>query len=113
MSSPCSSSWLLIGTALAAACAVSAARAEEFSWQLSGVTNRLEADYLRRDTWALDGTYYVTPLDDSDGPYALASFLHPTTRVSAATSQSHSEYRDDPTAFTLNGAYVLPGKKWY
>lgn len=113
MSSPYSSSWLLIGTAVAAACAASAARAEEFSWQLSGVTSRVEVGDFSRDSWAVDGTYYVNPIDDSAGPYALASFLHPTTRVSAAASQIDSEINDDPTAFTLNGAYVLPGKKWY
>lgn len=57
----------------------------------------------------------MDPIDDSGGPYELASFLHPTTRVSAAASQSESwlGIADDPTAFTLNGAYVLPGKKWY
>jgi hypothetical protein len=115
MSDPYSSSWLLIGTTVAAACAASAVRAEEFSWQLSGVTNRLEAGDFLRDSWAVDGTYYVKPIDDSAGPNALASFLHPTTRVSAAASQSESfsEIADDPTAFTLNGAYVLPGEKWY
>lgn len=114
MSSPSPSSWLLIGTA-AAACAASGVRAEEFSWQLSGVANRVEAGDFRRDSWAIDGTYYMNPIDDSGGPYELASFLHPTTRVSAAASQSESfsEIADDPTAFTLNGAYVLPGKKWY
>jgi len=75
----------------------------------------LEAGNFARDSWAVDGTYYVKPIDDSAGPSALASFLHPTTRVSAAASQSESfsEIADDPTAFTLNGAYVLPGNKWY
>src|SRR5262245_49904857 len=115
MSSPCSSSWLSIGTAVAVALSTSCARADEFSWQLSGVTNRLEAGDFTRDSWAVDGTYYVKPIDDSNGPYELASFLHPTTRVSAAAShtESFSEFADDPTAFTLNGAYVLPGQKWY
>ena len=111
----CSSSWRLIGTPLVAAWAAFGARADEFSWQLSGVTSRLEAGDFRRDSWAVDGTYYVKPIDDSAGPYELASFLHPTTRVSAAAShtESFSELADDPTAFTLNGAYVLPGEKWY
>jgi hypothetical protein len=115
MSRPSSSSWLLIGTAVAAVCAASAVRAEEFSWQLSGVTNRFETGHFHRDSWAVDGTYYVNPIDDSAGPYALASFLHPTTRVSAAASrsESYSQIADDPTAFTLNGAYVLPAEKWY
>jgi putative general porin len=113
MSSRSSSLTRLIGAAVAGMCAAFAAQAEEFSWQLSGGTSRAEAGPFSRDSWAVDGTYYVNPIDDGDGPYALASFLHPTTRASAATSQSHTEYRDDPTAFTLNGAYVLPGNKWY
>src|SRR5215510_10784304 len=111
MSSPSPSSWLLIGTAFAAACAASAARAEEFSWQLSGITNRSETGDFSSDSWAVDGTYYVNPLDDSDGPNELASFLHPTTRVGVAASQINVDFVDDPTDFTLNGAYVLPGKK--
>ena len=111
----CSLAWLPIGISIVAAWAASGARADEFSWQLSGVTSRLEAGDFRRDSWAIDGTYYVKPIDDSAGPYELASFLHPTTRVSAAASrtESFSEIADDPTAFTLNGAYVLPGEKWY
>ena len=111
----CSLAWLPIGISIVAAWAASGARADEFSWQLSGVTNRLEAGDFRRDSWAIDGTYYVKPIDDSAGPFELASFLHPTTRVSAAASQteSFSEIADDPTAFILNGAYVLPGEKWY
>jgi hypothetical protein len=115
MSGPFASSWLSIGIVVAAAGSASAARAEEFSWQLSGVSTRLEAGDYRRDSWAVDGTYYVNPIDDSAGPKALASFLHPTTRVSAVASQSESflERADDPTAFTLSGAYVLPAEKWY
>ena len=115
MLSPSSSPWLLIATAAAAGCAASAVRADEFSWQLSGVTSRVESGTFSRDSWAVDGTYYMNPIDDSAGPYALASFLDPTTRVSATASQSESfsQVADDPTAFTLNGAYVLPGKKWY
>jgi putative general porin len=99
---------LIIGTALA----VLPIQAEEFSWQLSGVTSRTEVGSFDRDGWAVDGTYYVNPLDDGDGPYALASFLNPTTRVSALASRSNSRF-DDPTAYTLGGTYVLPGQRWY
>ena len=57
----------------------------------------------------------MKPIDDSEGPYALASFLNPTTRVSAAASRNDSpnDLFDDPTSYTMSGAYVLPGEKWY
>jgi hypothetical protein len=102
---------LLIG-AIAAA---SSAQAEQFSWQLSGVTSRSQAGDFKRDNWAVAATYYLNPVDDSAGPYALASFLNPTTRVSAEASQSDSALAaiDDPTAYTLSGAYVLPSERWY
>jgi hypothetical protein len=99
----------LIGTAIAAAFP---APAEEFSWQLSGSTRHTEGFQSELDTWAVDGTYYMNPVDDSAGPYALASFLNPTTRLSAAASGSDSNALDDP-AYTLSGAYVLPGERWY
>jgi len=115
MSRPSLLSRSLIAAAVASGCAVFAAQAEEFSWQLSGGTRHAEAANSDLDSWAIDGTYYMKPIDDSAGPYALASFLNPTTRVSAAASRSDSlnDVLDDPTAYTLSGAYVLPGEKWY
>ena len=109
MSSP-SSPRRLIGAAVAATCAACAAQADEFSWQLSGVTSRAESGDFSRDSWAVDGTYYLNPLDDSTGPYALASFLNPTTRVTAAASKTEAELVSDPAAYTVGGAFVLPGE---
>ena len=115
MSSPSSSSRRLIGTAVAAACAAFGAHAEEFSWQLSGATREAESANFESDSWAVDATWYMNPIDDSEGPYALASFLNPTSRVSATASRNDSPQAilDDPTAYTIGGAYVLPGEKWY
>jgi hypothetical protein len=115
MSNASSSQRRLIGAAVVAACAVFGARAEEFSWQLSGTKRHAEASNSELDGWGIDATYYMNPIDDSAGPYALASFLNPTTRVSAAASGTDSpgDVFDDPTAYTLGGAYVLPGEKWY
>jgi hypothetical protein len=115
MSSPSSSLRRLIGAAVAAACAAFGAHAEEFSWQLSGAKRQAESANFESDSWAVDATFYMKPLDDSEGPYALASFLNPTTRVSAAASRNDTPQGvvDDPTAYTLSGAYVLPGEKWY
>src|SRR6185436_17686709 len=91
----------VIAAAVASACAVFAAPAEEFSWQLSGAMRRADAGAVDRDSWAIDATYYMKPIDDAAGPYALASFLNPTTRVSAAASRSDSlsDVLDDPTAY--------------
>jgi hypothetical protein len=103
----------LIG-AIAIAGAGFAAHAEEFSWRLSGGMSRAEVADFSRDSWAVDGTYYVDPIDDSRGPYELASFLNPTTRVSAAASKADADYfLSDPAVYTLSGAFVLPGEKWY
>ena len=102
----------LIGAAVGAACAAFAVQAEEFSWQLSGGMSRVEVADFSRDSWAIDGTYYVDPIDDGSGPYELASFLNPTTRVSAAASKVDADF-NDPAAYALSGAFVLPGEKWY
>ena len=101
--------------AFAVAFAAFAAQAEEFSWQLSGGMSRAEVADFSTDSWAVDGTYYVEPIDDSRGPYELASFLNPTTRVYAAASETQveSDFINEPAVYSLSGAFVLPGEKWY
>jgi hypothetical protein len=76
MSSSSLSPRRLIGAAVVAACAAFAAQAEEFSWQLSGAKRHAEAGDSDLDSWAVDATYYMNPIADSAGPYALASFLN-------------------------------------
>lgn len=107
-------SWLACLVGAAAAFTAGAVEAEEFSWHLSGGMNRSEVDDLDWDAWSVDATYFLNPVDDSAGPYALASFRDPTTRVSAAAS--HAEWVSGvsgPTAYELQGTYVLPGQRWY
>lgn len=115
MSRHSSSPKRLLAAAVAASCTVFAAPAEEFSWQLSGSARHAETGDFDSDSWAIDATYYVNPIADSVGPYALASFLNSTTRVSALASGNNTsqDFVDDPIAYTLSGAYVLPGEKWY
>jgi hypothetical protein len=98
----------------------STAHADEFSWQLSGGLSRYEFGPSDADNASVDATYYVNPIDDADGPYALASFLNPTTRVSAAASEhattstpSFFPLGGHPTAYTVAGRYVWPNAKWY
>src|SRR5262245_61957215 len=85
-------------------------RADEYSWQLSGTTTRFERAGAHTDASSLGATYYVNPLDDSGGPLALATFLHPTTRLSATAS---GEEGGEPKGYILDGRYVLPGAQWY
>jgi len=82
--------------------------ADEFSWQLSGTGARSEVADRHFDSSSLNATYYLNPVDDSGGPLALASFLHPTTRLLATASDV-----GDPQSYTLGGRYVLPGAHWY
>ena len=81
-----------VGAALATACATMPAEADELSWQLSGGTSRVEVGDFDSDGWSMDATYFVNPIDDSAGPYALASFLNPTTRISAEASERDSSH---------------------
>jgi len=103
-----------VGAAVATACAAMPAAADEFSWQLSGGTRQVEVGGFDSHSWSVDSTYFVNPIDDSAGPYALASFLNPSTRISAEASErdSGSDIVGD-TAYTLRGTYVLPGARWY
>jgi hypothetical protein len=102
-----------VGAAVATVCAAMPAAADEFSWQLAGGASRVEAGDFDSDSWSMDATYFVNAIDDSAGPYALASFLNPTTRISAEASERGSDFAGDPTAFTLRGTYVLPAARWY
>jgi hypothetical protein len=103
----------LAASAVCACLAAVPSRADEFSWQLAGGATRFETDGAdsHSDTAFLDATYYLNPVDDSDGPLALASFLHPTTRLSAEASDADTF--GDPKAYSLGGRYVLPGARWY
>ena len=103
----------IAASAVCASLAAVPSRADEFSWQLAGGASRLELDRVdgHADTALLSATYYLNPVDDSDGPLALASFLHPTTRVSAEASDADTS--SDPKAYSLGGRYVLPGARWY
>ena len=65
---------ILCTTALTATCA----HADEFSWQLSGGSR--ESDLGRSveaESATLAATYFFRPVDDADGPYALAAILGP------------------------------------
>lgn len=113
MSAHCIVRSAIAATASCLCLAAVPSRADEFSWQLSGGATRFEIDSVgaHTNTALLDATYYLDPVDDSNGPLALASFLHPTTRLSAEASDADAT--GDPKAYSLGGRYVLPGARWY
>lgn len=105
----------LYGSAvLGSLCAVSApALAEPFSWQLSGgvIENAYVGSFFDSRATSVDATYYLDAIDDTKGPFALASFLNPTTRISASASET-SDFLD-PRSYSVGGRYVWPSTGWY
>src|SRR5262245_15460437 len=70
-----------------------AAPADEFSWDLSAVAERAEHDpFIDADLASVRATYHLDPVDDAGGPYALASFLDPVTRVYGALSREQQTF---------------------
>src|SRR5690554_2042190 len=61
------------------------ALADGFSWELAGsFSDGVIADAFDIDRSSLSARFYFEPVEDTGGPYALASFLNPTTQISLA-----------------------------
>jgi hypothetical protein len=111
---------------LVAALISGSGQADEFSWELAGLVSESETEpVFETDGSALQATHFFDPVDDANGPYALASFLDPASRVSVTlshekltlreldpfiTPQSYVTKTDD---YAVSGRYVLPRSKWY
>jgi hypothetical protein len=113
--------------------AFAAAHADEFSWELSGLVGESESDpLLEAENSGLQATRFFAPVDDANGPYALASFFDPTSRVSVAWGHERLKISTavaslpgvpGPSAslelvtktddYSVGGRYVLPRSKWY
>ncbi len=104
------------------------AYAAEFSWQLSGslgTTDRSED--FDADHASLTATHYFDGVDDGRGPYALASFLDPASRLSLSVNRDEQTseialpsstialpgLESKTRSYGVSGAYVLPRSKWY
>ena len=91
---------------VAALFATSAARAQDFSWQLAGGLSATDvAGPGDSDVTSLDATYYFDPVDDAAGPLALASFLSAKSRISVSASRLDGPDINQtfgPTAFTFS-----------
>jgi hypothetical protein len=106
----------------------SPARADEFSWELSGAVSQVQRDQLAdTDSSSLSAAYNFDPVDDTSGPCALASFFDPATRVAVTASHdetasggfSFSPFASVPELvtesddYTVSGRYLLPESRWY
>ena len=107
-------------------CCVSAtARAGDFSWDLSGGATQSAVGDVDVDGSALAATHYFDPVDDSRGPYSLAPFFDPASRVSLAMNRTRQTVHEgiilpgapDLTTttddYTVGGQYWLSASKWY
>jgi hypothetical protein len=105
--------------------ALSNAAAEPFDWQLSGgVTRTDQANGVTDEGAALSATYHFEPIDDSNGPLALASFLDPTSQMfvaadraeiqpASSTIGSSSRGVREVESYALGGRYMLAASRWY
>jgi hypothetical protein len=120
--------------AVAISILASAASGEEFSWQLSGGYGETElTPFADTERTILDATYYLDPVDDSRGPYALAPFLNRSSRVTAGVTNEKTTLSapvatigpplpgtpttltltQETTGYAISGRYVWPGSGWY
>jgi hypothetical protein len=116
------------------ACAVgaigSSASAEEFSWQLSGGSERNEVgENFDVAGHSFDATYYFDAVDDSLGPYALAAFLNRSSRVTGTFHRDDQSetglfftgqvpvqtatFVDVTRGYAVGGRYVWRDSGWY
>jgi hypothetical protein len=109
-------------------CVPAAAGAGEFSWDLSGGASQSAlGDASDTDGSALAATYYFNAVDDSQGPYALATFFNPASQMSLAIARtkatthftgfvppgSATDLTTTTDDYTLGGRYWLSKSKWY
>jgi outer membrane protein with beta-barrel domain len=117
---------LIRSSLLACCCLTATVRAEDFSWDLSGgASQSAVTENIDLDGSALAATYYFDPVDDSRGPYSLAAFFDPASRVSLAMNRTKQTIHPPPFAglptdlttttddYTIGGQYWLSASKWY
>jgi hypothetical protein len=100
--------------------------AGDFSWDLSGGAAQSAVKGVDLDGSALGATYYFDSVDDSQGPYSLATFFDPASQLSLAMSRTRQTIHftglppglaPDLTTttddYTIGGRYWLSASKWY
>jgi hypothetical protein len=79
-----------------------------YSWELSGLESSTDSVGSDFDVASFGASYYFDRVEDSDGPYALAAFFDPATRLSITTDQY-----DAYDSWALSGQYLLDESGWY
>ena len=73
-----------------------------YSWELSGLESSTDSGAASDfDVTTFGATYYFDQVEDGEGPYALAAFFDPATRVSLAANQT-----DANDSWVLSGQYL-------
>jgi hypothetical protein len=104
------------------------ARADDYAWELSGLASQADLDpQLDTDLSTITATYHFAGVDDAKGPFELASFLDPETRIAASVAHERQALHaisapglptlpdvvTESDTYSVSGRYVLPAKKWY
>jgi hypothetical protein len=85
----------LLSLVCTAALSAAGARADEFSWELTGGARSSElSPATDADTATVSASYYFRPVDDEDRAYALAAFLGRASHLGAS-------YHEDKTTSLL------------
>ena len=111
---------------------VTTAPAAEFSWELSGgVAQGDVGTFSETDTATLAATHYFEPIDDTNGPFALAAFYDPAPRLSLALERNERRSKaiavvpepivpppssvtvEESDDYRLSGRHVLPDSRWF
>ena len=123
-----------LATSLLVVCLAAPAGAScaQFSWELAGTASDGKHGPLETRRDSIQATYNFGGVDDSQGPYALATFLDPKSRMSLGLGHfrfdqplpvatlpgsvpgivpSTSASRESEK--TVGGRYVFPQSKWY
>ena len=92
-----------------------AAVAEEFSWQVSGRYEDMNAaSHVETSLSSLRATWYPSAVDDQAGPYELAPFLNRSSHVAVGTSRAKLREQLFSSLTLTRGAImsdgVLPGE---
>jgi len=118
---------LLLGSVWLATAAVPATAQQSYSWEISGSELTSDAGASDTDATAIGAVYYFEPIIEGEAPYALAAFLDPATRVSAALTRTtmtlnggafpapggFPSFENDTDAWAVSGRYLLPRSHWY
>ncbi len=95
---------------LAVACAMGlSAAANAYQFEVNAGFDRSQISNLDDDAWSIDGTMYLAPVDNSQGPLAEAAFLSKASFITLGYSYLDGDIAYDGDRYSIGGEYVVEG----